>query len=83
MAFAPRTAIPFAVMIGLLFWVGVLLDSSGQLTMPGTDSILYGAAVAGVAAVLAYRDRSESSSAKKRRNGAGYKGGRDNVARRS
>ena len=49
--------IPFIMIIGLILWVGVLSDSSGRLTMPGTVAILYVAAVIGVASLLAYTDR--------------------------
>jgi hypothetical protein len=47
----------FILTIGLILWIGVLSNSSGLLTMPGTDAILYVAAVICVAALLAWADR--------------------------
>ena len=49
--------IPFILIIGLILWIGVLSDSSGHLTMPDADSILYVVAVVAVAVLLAYADR--------------------------
>lgn len=63
--------IPFILITGLVLWVGVLSDSSGRLTMPGTDSILYVAAVVGVAALLAYLDRKRGASEKHPKDGSG------------
>jgi hypothetical protein len=62
--------IPFIMIIGLILWVGVLSDSSGRLTMPGTGAILYVAVVIGVASLLAYRDR-KRNIAGKGKNGTG------------
>jgi hypothetical protein len=59
------------MIIGLILWVGVLSDSSGRLTMPGTGSILYVAAVIGIAALLAYADRKRNPPPKNRKDGAG------------
>jgi hypothetical protein len=54
----PRwVTIPFVLIIGSILWIGVLSDSSGHLIIPGVDSILYIAAVIGVAVLLAYADR--------------------------
>lgn len=62
-------AIPFILIIGMILWIGVLSDSSGRLTMPDADSILYVVAVIGVAILLAYVDRKRSISGRVRKGG--------------
>jgi hypothetical protein len=54
--FSRWLTVVFLVIIGLILWVGVLSNSSGQLTMPGADSLLYVAAVIGAVALLARAD---------------------------
>ena len=66
--FSRWMTIPFIVIIGLIVWIGVLSDSSGRLTMPGLDSMLYVGAVIGVAALLAYADRKRNASGKNRKD---------------
>jgi hypothetical protein len=61
--------VPFILIIGLILWIGVLSDSSGHLTVPDEDSILYVVAVVGVVILLAYADRRRSLSGKGRKNG--------------
>jgi hypothetical protein len=56
-AFPRWITVTFILIIGWILWVGVLSDSSGRLTIPGPGSIVYVAAVIGVAALLAYVDR--------------------------
>jgi hypothetical protein len=80
-AFPRWVAVSFILLIGLILWVGVLSDSSGNLTMPGLDSILYVASVVCVAIVLAYADRKRNGSRKDRRDGTGYKGRPNTVIR--
>ena len=53
-------AVAFVMLIGLILWIGVLSDESGHLTMPGTDAIVYVAAVVLVVGGLAYWDRRRS-----------------------
>jgi 4-amino-4-deoxy-L-arabinose transferase-like glycosyltransferase len=62
-------AIPFILIVGLVLWIGVLSDSSGDLTVPDVDSILYVLAVLGVAVFLAYVDRKQNISGKVRKAG--------------
>jgi hypothetical protein len=50
-----------------MLWIGVLSDPSGRLRMPGMGSIIYVAAVIGVAAFLAYADRNRDSAGKNRK----------------
>jgi hypothetical protein len=57
-AFPRWIAVPSVLIVGLMLWLGVLSDPSGKLATPGLGSILYVAAVVGVAALLAYADRS-------------------------
>jgi len=52
----------FVLAIGLILWIGVLSNSSGHLTMPGTDSILYVAAVIGAVVLLAWSDLKRGAS---------------------
>jgi len=54
--------IPFILVIGLILWVGVLSDSSG-------DSVLYVVAVIGVVLLLAYADRRRNRAGKNRKKG--------------
>jgi hypothetical protein len=49
--------IAFVLLVAPILWLGVLADSSGHLTTPGMDSILYLTVVIGVAGLLAYADR--------------------------
>ncbi len=61
-AWFPRwIKLPFVLIIGLMLWVGVLSDPSGKPRLPGMGSILYVAAVIGVAVFLAYADRNRDS----------------------
>jgi hypothetical protein len=60
-AFSRWIAIPFLVVIGLILWLGVLADSSGQWKAPGAGRILYLVAVIAAAAFLAHRDRNGDS----------------------
>lgn len=54
--------IPFVLIIGLILWLGVLADSTGSFTIPAAGSIIYVAAVIGVAVLLAYIDRRRNDS---------------------
>jgi hypothetical protein len=61
----PRwVAVSFVLIIGLILYVGVFADSSGGITIPGTGSIIYVAAVIAIAALLAYVDRQRDASGK-------------------
>ena len=55
------------LLIGFVLLLGALADDSGKLRMPGAGSVLYMAAVIGVAAVLLHSRRSRHSPAKDRR----------------
>ena|ERR1700676_2161122 len=79
-AFPQWITIPFILLIGLMLWIGVLSDPSGKLRMPGMGSIFYAAAVIGVAAFLAYKDRIRDSS-KNRKYRPRYKGHRSATAK--
>lgn len=59
--FSRWMAIPFLLVIGLILWLGVLSDPSGQLNAPGAGPILYLVAVIAVAAFLALMDRNGDS----------------------
>ena len=64
----PRWVVAAGVLlIGLILLLGALADDSGKLRMPGAGSVLYLAAVIGVAAVLFYPRRSRHLPAKDRR----------------
>src|SRR5580704_9915292 len=69
--------VSFVLIIGIMLWLGVLSDPSGELRMPGKGSILYVGAVIGLAAYLAYADSSRDSAGKNRRLRTG------NIGRRS
>jgi hypothetical protein len=71
----------FILIIALMLWLGVLSDPSGNLRTPGTGSVLYVVAVIGVAAFLAYMDRSGDSAGKNPKYKPGYKGRRNATAR--
>jgi hypothetical protein len=73
--------VPFVLIVGLMLWLGVLADPSGKLRMPGVGSILYVAAVIGVAALLAYIDRRREPAENGRRLRPGYLGRRDATAK--
>lgn len=75
-AFPRWFTVPFALIIGLMLWLGVLSDPSGHLRTPRTGAILYVVAVIGVAAFLAYADRNRDSTGKNGNVGPGYKGRR-------
>ena len=64
----PRWVVAAGVLlIGLILLLGALADDSGKLRMPGAGSVLYLAAVIGVAAVLLYSRRSRHSRAPRQR----------------
>lgn len=63
--------IVFVLIIGYILWAGVLSDPSGHLSTPSVGSILYTAAVFGVASVLAYTDQNRDSAAKTRKSKSG------------
>ena len=69
--------IPFVLIIALMLWLGVLSDPSGRLRTPGIGSILYVAAVIGVAAYLARADRAIDAEGKSCKLRSGFKGRRE------
>jgi hypothetical protein len=58
----------FIVAIGLILWIGVLSNSSGYLAIPGTNAMLYVAAVICVAVLLAWSDRKRRASEKRHKH---------------
>lgn len=56
------------LLVGFLLLIGALSDASGKLSKPGLGSVLYMAALIGVAAVLLYSKRHRRSSIKTDRN---------------
>jgi hypothetical protein len=78
----PRTILAaFVVIIGLMLWMGVLSDPSGDLRTPGIGSILYVAAVIGLAALLAHADRHRDSAGKRGSSKAGDRLRRNTTAK--
>jgi hypothetical protein len=67
---AKSVKVPRPIIVGVLLliafvlWMAVIADPAGNLPMPGLGSVLYAAAVIGVAALLAYIDRRRDADGK-------------------
>ena len=72
-AFPRWITVPFILLIGLMLWLGVASDPSGNVKTHGLGSIVYLVAVIGIATLLAYSDRDIGLDCKDR---PGYKGRR-------
>lgn len=65
----PRWVVAAGVLlIGFMLLLGALSDASGELRTPGLGSVLYMAAVAGIASLLIYTGRRRHPSGKDRRS---------------